>query len=175
MRNASQDKVGVYLVAANPSLREALARVLYAEAGFNIVGACGPGAYTARAVRSSGASVVLLDDFDAARSDLTLLRELKSAAPSLKVILVGMPDTERVFLDSIRAGATGFVLRDASAGVLISSVRAVLDGEAVCPAWMIVSAYRCVYGSGIAVPNFKRKSEDRAEIRPAAPRALDFY
>ncbi len=107
MRHASQDKVGIFLVAANPLLREALARVLCAEAGFNIVGACAPNADAEKAVLSSGARVVLLDDFGAARSDLTLLRKLRSATPSLKVILVGMPETERTFLDSIRAGAIG--------------------------------------------------------------------
>jgi DNA-binding NarL/FixJ family response regulator len=172
MRHASQDKVGIFLVAANPLLREALARALFTGAGFNIVGGCAPGLNTERAVLESGANLVLLDDFSAARSDLNLVRKLLTASPSLKVILVGMPDKERTFLESVRAGATGYVLHDASAGVLISAVRAVLNGEAVCPARMIVSAYKYVPGSGIAYPKFTRDGRRAADVRTPAPRAL---
>ncbi len=91
MRHASQDKVGIYLVAANRLLREALARVLSAEAGFDLVGACAHDSGTANTVIASGANVVLLDDFGTARADLKLLTKLVSAAPSRKVILVVMP------------------------------------------------------------------------------------
>jgi DNA-binding NarL/FixJ family response regulator len=162
MRHASKNEVGIYLVAANRLLREALARVLSAEVEFNFVGACAPDAETENAVIASGANVVVLEDFDAARTDLKLLRKLISAAPSLKVILVGMPETERAFLDSVRAGAIGYVLHDASTEDVISSVRAVLNGEAACPAQMLVSLYKYVPGSGIACPSFARESRQTA-------------
>ena len=175
MRHASQDKVGIYLVAANRLLREALARVLCAEEGFNFVGACAPNAETERTVLGCGANVVLLDDFGAARPDLKLLTRLIWAAPALKVILVGMPEAERTFLDSVRAGAIGYVLHDASAEVFISSVRAVLNGEAACPARMLVSLYKYVPGSGIACPSFARENRQTAYAAYAARRALRFF
>lgn len=162
MRHASQNEVGIYLVAANRLLREALARVLSAEDGFNLVGASAPDTGTKNTVIASGASVVVLEDFDAARADLKLLTKLISAAPSLKVILVGMPETERAFLDSVRAGAIGYVLHDASAEDFISSVHAVLNGEAACPAPMLVSLYKYVPGAGIACPNFARENRQTA-------------
>src|SRR6202050_207820 len=55
MRHASQDKVGIYLVAANRLLREALARVLRVRGGFRIVGACAPDDETENTVLTSGA------------------------------------------------------------------------------------------------------------------------
>jgi DNA-binding NarL/FixJ family response regulator len=172
MRHASKNEVGIYLVAANRLLCEALARVLSAEEGFDFIGACAPDAETKNTVIASGANVVLLDDFGAARADLKLMTKLISAAPSLKVILVGMPETERAFLDSVRAGAIGYVLRDAPAEEIISSVRAVLNGEAACPARMLVSLYKYVPGSGIASPDFARENRTAAY---AAPRALHFF
>jgi DNA-binding NarL/FixJ family response regulator len=78
------------------------------------------------------------------------------------VILAGMPETERTFLDSVRAGAIGYVLHDASAEDFISSVHAVLNGEAACPARMLVSLYKYVPGSGIACPNFARENRSAA-------------
>src|SRR5580693_10113836 len=148
MRHASKNEVGIYLVAANRLLREALAHVLSKEDGFNFMGACAPDAESADVVIASGASVLLVNDFGAARADLKLLTKFISAKPSLKVILVGMPETERAFLDSVRAGAIGYVLHDASAEEIISSVRSVLNGEAACPARMIVSLYKYAPGSG---------------------------
>ncbi len=136
------------------------------------MGASAPDAETVNTVIASRANVVLLDDFGAARADLKLLTKLISAAPSLKVILVGMPESERAFLDSVRAGAIGYVLHGASAEVLISSVHAVLNGEAACPARMIVSLYKYVPGNGIACPNFARETRSAAH---AAPRALHFF
>jgi DNA-binding NarL/FixJ family response regulator len=175
MRHASQDKVGIYLVAANRLLREALARVLSAEAGFNIVGASAPGPDIETFVLASGANLVLLGDYGRERPDLKLLTKLKTAAPSLKVILVGMPETERTFLDSVRAGAIGYVLHDASAEVFISSVRAVLNGEAACPARMIVSLYKYVPGSGIACPSFARENKQAAyAAKSSTARSLIF-
>jgi DNA-binding NarL/FixJ family response regulator len=89
MRNASQDEVGIYLVAANRLLREALARVLRIRGGFRIVGASAPDAETEKVVIASGTNMLLLDSFDAERSDLTLLRKLVPAAPILLVVLMG--------------------------------------------------------------------------------------
>jgi DNA-binding NarL/FixJ family response regulator len=175
MRHASQDKVGIYLVTANRLLREALARVLRAEAGFDIVGCCAPGPDTEYAVLKSKASLVLLDDFGAARSDLKLVTRLMTAVPALRVILVGMPETESAFLDSVRAGAIGYVLHDASSHDFISSVRAVLNGEAACPARMIVSLYKYNLGSGIACPSLARQIRPASYAVDAAPRDLHFF
>jgi len=169
MRHASQDKVGIYLVAASRLLREALARVLCSEPGFNIVGTCAPGPDAEYEVLASGADLVLLDDFGAARSDLKLMTRLIVATPLLRVILVGVPETERDFLDSVHAGAVGYVPRDASAEVLISSVRAVLNGEAACPANMIVSLFKYDPGGGIASPNFMHPTKRREFVnKPVA-------
>jgi DNA-binding NarL/FixJ family response regulator len=168
MRHASKNEVGIYLVAANRLLREALAHVLSAEDGFNLVGACAPDTYTETLVLASRANLILLGDFGAARADLKLLTKLLITAPSLKVMLVDMPETERTFLDSVRAGAVGYLLHDASPQIIISSVRAVLNGEAACPARMIVSLYKYVPGSGIACPTFARENSSASyAARPA--------
>lgn len=175
MRHASQNEVGIYLVAANRLLREALARVLSVEDGFNIVGASAPGPGTDSAVLASRAALVILGDFGEARSDLKLLTALVKATPPLKVILVGMPETERAFVDSIRAGANGYVLHDASPEDFLSAVRAVSNGEAACPARMIASLYKYVPGSGIASPQFAHESKLAAYPVNSGPRALHFF
>jgi two-component system NarL family response regulator len=155
MRNASQDKVGIYLAAANRLLREALARVLRIRGGFRIVGASAPDAETEKIVIASGTNMLLVDSFNAERSDLTLLRKLVPAAPSLHVVLMGMPETEAAFLNSVQASATESVLHDASVNEVVASVRAVFNGEAVCPPRLIVSLFRYVARQREKLPNHR--------------------
>jgi len=159
MRHSTQEKVGIYLVATNRLLREALTRVLRTRGGFRIAGSCVPETTTVEAVLASGADVVLVDDSGAARSDLTLVRKLVQSAPSLRVVLIGMPEEEQAFLDSVHAGAVGYVLHDASAEDVVASVRAVLEGEAICPPRLIVALFRYVARQWNRVPNVRVRME----------------
>jgi DNA-binding NarL/FixJ family response regulator len=54
-------------------------------------------------------------------------------APDLKIILIGMELDEKQFMEAIRSGAVGYLLKDASALDVIAAVRSVSRGEAVCP------------------------------------------
>ena len=174
MLHGSQREVRIFLVAANPLLREELAHALSAQDGFELVGACAPNDEVVNAIHRSGAYVVLLDDFGPARSDLKILRRLLATTPPVQVILVGMPETEWVFVDSMSAGAVGYVLHDASPDVLISSVRAVMNGEGACPAQMIFSLYKYCCDNGIVFPRFARENKRPAYGANAGLRTLHF-
>jgi DNA-binding NarL/FixJ family response regulator len=50
-----------------------------------------------------------------------------------EILLLGMEEDQDLFLAAVRAGATGYLLKDASAGDVIAAVRAIWRGEAVCP------------------------------------------
>jgi two-component system NarL family response regulator len=146
------------LVATNRLLREALTRVLRTRGGFRIAGACVPEEATGDSALASGADIVLVDDSGAARSGVALVRKLVQAAPSLRVVMIGMPEDEQTFLDSVHAGAVGYVLQDASAEDVVASVRAVLEGEAVCPPRLIVALFRYVRQWN-RVPNVRVRME----------------
>jgi DNA-binding NarL/FixJ family response regulator len=53
---------------------------------------------------------------------------------AMKCVLVAMEDDQTRFLTAIRLGALGYVLQEATAAEVIASIRAVAQGEAVCPA-----------------------------------------
>jgi DNA-binding NarL/FixJ family response regulator len=56
-----------------------------------------------------------------------------------KCVLVAMEDDQTHFLDGIRRGVLGYVLQDASAAEVMSAIRAVAQGEAVCPAQYVLT------------------------------------
>ena len=51
--------------------------------------------------------------------------------PEVKVVMIGMESDEQTFMQAVRAGAVGYVLKEASAQEIVSGVRAVANGEAV--------------------------------------------
>ncbi len=57
--------------------------------------------------------------------------------------MVGMEQKEEHFFHSVREGAAGYVLREASAAEVIGAIRAVAAGEAVCPPCFSATLFRC--------------------------------
>ena len=72
--------------------------------------------------------------------------------PAFKVLLIGMEPDEKLFLTAIRSGAMGYLLKDASASDLVCAVRAVYQGDAVCPPQLCSALFRFVARSTEEIP-----------------------
>jgi DNA-binding NarL/FixJ family response regulator len=122
----------VFLLCGNRLLRESVARILNKKPDFQVIVSRAAAHDSTPEVADIGADVVVLDS-------LQLLAEDKIFVPnrnnrSIKCVLVAMEDDQRRFLTAIRRGALGYVLQDASAAEVVTAIRAVSHGEAVCPA-----------------------------------------
>jgi DNA-binding NarL/FixJ family response regulator len=139
----SGDEVSVFLLCENRLLREALLRILGKRAGLIIVGAsaCSPDAL--RDLLTCQPQVILLDCVGEAVAQPLLLRYLHEALPAARTVMVGMEQKEEHFFHSVREGAAGYVLREASAAEVIGAIRAVAAGEAVCPPCFSAMLFRC--------------------------------
>jgi len=69
-----------------------------------------------------------------------------------RIILVGMEPGEEQFIAAVRSGVTGYLLQDASASDVISTVRAVFRGEAVCPRQLCSVLFRSVAQMSAEMP-----------------------
>ena len=63
-----------------------------------------------------------------------LICDLRESVPQIRVVLFGMDEDADIFLQAVRLGVNGYVLKSASASELFDAVRSVAQGEAVCPA-----------------------------------------
>src|SRR6266576_2622601 len=61
-----------------------------------------------------------------------------------KTVLIGMDANEDHFMATVRAGVTGYLLKDASASDVVAAVRSVVRGEAVCPPQLCYTLFRFV-------------------------------
>ena len=125
--------VSVFLMASNRLLRETLARLLVRRGGFKVSGVspCVVDAFSL--IEASGTDVLILDSISALLSESALISQTNNRIPSIKVVLIDMEDDPQIFLDCVRAGAAGYLLKDASAAEVISGVCAVSQGQAICP------------------------------------------
>jgi len=152
-------KISVFLVAGNRLLREALSRLLSKKGDFDVCGVspCVPEA--ASSIPTLGADVLILDSITAQLSDYALICEIVKQAPNVKVVLIDMNDDPEVFLECVRAGAVGYLLKDASAADVISAVRSVARGQAICPSQLSMPLFRTVAQQWTSVPSSRIKLE----------------
>jgi len=148
----------VFLLAENRMLREALLRILSKKEDIRVVGAGSYGPDTLDEIISTQASVVVLDSVSLVLAEHGVVRELHQLNPAIRVVMVGMEAEEAIFLRVVRAGAVGYVLKDASAAEVARTIRAVAGGEAVCPAALSVALFQWVARYAPAIPSLHLKT-----------------
>ena len=156
---AMSTKISVFLVAGNRLLREALARLLSKRGDFDICGVSPCVPEVTSSIATLGADVLVLDSITVQLSEYALIPEIAKQAPSVKVVLIDMADDPEVFLECVRAGAVGYLLKDASAADVISAVRSVAQGQAICPSQLSMPLFRTVARQWTSVPSSRIKLE----------------
>jgi two-component system, NarL family, response regulator DevR len=139
----SSDQTSVFLLCENRLLREALMRILGKRANVLVAGACGYSPDALNAVIACQPQIVLLDSFGGGRAQPDLLRRIREKLPGASTVMVGMEPNEDNFLIAIREGAVGYVLREACAAEVLSAIRSVSAGVAVCPPCFSATLFRC--------------------------------
>jgi DNA-binding NarL/FixJ family response regulator len=95
-------------------------------------------------VVESGANVLVLDSMSSKLSNFAVISEMRRKAPGVKLVLIDMDDDPDTFLECVRAGVVGYLLKDASATDVVAGVRAVSRGEAVYPPELSIHLFRAV-------------------------------
>jgi DNA-binding NarL/FixJ family response regulator len=127
-----QSDLGVFLLAESRLLRDLFARVLARKGDIRIVGIAAPSSESLSKLIAANPDVVLCDSLAAVSRD-ELLPEVRRSLPSASVVMFGMDTDHETFLAAVHHGASGYILKDASATDVASAIRAVANGESVCP------------------------------------------
>jgi DNA-binding NarL/FixJ family response regulator len=113
---------------------EGFAAVLTAQPGLQVVGLAADGADAVRQVRHLEPDVVLMDVRMPVMDGLQATREILGAAAGSalpRVLMLTTFDLDDYVYAALRAGASGFLLKDATAAELVTAVRVVAAGEAL--------------------------------------------
>jgi DNA-binding NarL/FixJ family response regulator len=143
VRKLPKGPTQVFLLVENRLVREALGRLFRKRSDLRVVG-LGCSTDAVDEILNSQCDIVVLDDLHAASLyRLRLLDRLQTTGP-VGVVLIDMQDDEKQFLTAVRSGVSGYVLSDARASDVVSAVRAVARGEAVCPPRLRLALFRFV-------------------------------
>jgi DNA-binding NarL/FixJ family response regulator len=120
-------EISVRLLIADdhPLVRQALRGMLEREPDIEIVGEAGNGREAVDLCRALDPNLVLMDVRMPEMDGLEATRAIKHEYPEVGVLMVTMHDNQDYMREAARAGAAGYVLKDASGDELISAVRRV--------------------------------------------------
>lgn len=125
------DEVTVVVVDDDPQIRAGLRLVLGTDRGIRVVGEASDG-FDAEAVIARHSPDVVLMDIRMPRCDgLTATAREVAADPSRAIIVLTTFDADEDVVRALRAGARGFLLKDAPPAELVAAVRAAAAGRSV--------------------------------------------
>jgi DNA-binding NarL/FixJ family response regulator len=114
-------------------VRRGLRLVLESEPDLQVVGEAGDGIEAVRRAVRDDVDLAVLDITMPGMTGIQAAQELARLRPRLRTLILSMHAGEQYFLEALRAGASGYVLKSVADHDLISACRAAMRGETVYP------------------------------------------
>lgn len=133
MTSGSAPPIRVLLVDDHDIVREGILLLLQSEADLCVVGQAADGLQALEEARRLQPDVVLLDIDMPRLNGLETARRLHAAQPQVAILFLTMHNSPEIFLEAVRAAASGYVLKKAPRHELLQAIRTAAQGEACIP------------------------------------------
>jgi DNA-binding NarL/FixJ family response regulator len=128
---SSPDPIRTLIVDDHALFRRGLEIVLVSEPDIDVVGEAGDGTEAIEKASEYLPDVVLMDVRMPRSTGIEACRTIKEVAPSAKIVILTMSDEEEDLFEAIRAGASGYLLKDIPLDEVAEAVRAVHSGQSL--------------------------------------------
>ncbi|MEO6992759.1 MAG: response regulator transcription factor [Lacunisphaera sp.] len=126
---AARPRRRVLIVDDHPFMRAGLAQLIERQTDLGVAGEAGSPAEALQLLAAGGTDLVLTDMTMPGRSGLDFLKDLQALHPTIPVLVVSMHD-EMVYAErALRAGARGYIMKEAGGENLLAAIRQVLGGQ----------------------------------------------
>jgi DNA-binding NarL/FixJ family response regulator len=123
--------IGIVVADDHEVVRAGFAALLDTQPDFTVLGTAEDGARAVAACRELRPDVVLMDVRMPGTDGIEATRQLAADDPAPKVLILTTFDLDEYVFDALRAGASGFLLKDVTAEHLFEAVRVVAAGDAL--------------------------------------------
>lgn len=110
-------------------MREGLKRIFEGNDEITVVGEAIDGFSVINQVRKGGFDMLLLDLSMPGRSGIDLIRQIRTEAPKLPILVLTMYEEEQYAVRSIRAGAQGYLTKESAGDQLVNAIKKVASGR----------------------------------------------
>jgi two-component system NarL family response regulator len=125
------EPIRTLIVDDHALFRRGLEIVLVTEPDIEVVGEASDGAEAVQKAAESLPDVVLMDVRMPRRGGIEACRAIKDVTPSARIIILTMSDEEEDLFDAIKAGASGYLLKDIPLDEVAEAVRSVHGGQSL--------------------------------------------
>jgi len=120
-------KIRIVIAEDHTILREGLRALLSSHSDFDIVGEAKDGQDAIRRVEKLEPDLVLMDLSMPRMDGISAINDIKKRYPKIKIIALTVHKTEEYILAALKAGADGYILKDATRNELILAIKSVID------------------------------------------------
>jgi DNA-binding NarL/FixJ family response regulator len=163
--SADPKRIRVLFVEDHQLLADALSAMLSREPDMEVVGIAGTVA-DAKVMSRERLDVVLMDYRLPDGTGAEATRAIKARWPAARVVMVTALTDDETVLESIQAGADGYLTKDRAAEEVVAAVRAAYAGETLLPRSVIVEIARRVAAA-------RERGDERRVVEPLTPRELE--
>jgi DNA-binding NarL/FixJ family response regulator len=134
-------KIRLLLIEDNHLLRNGIFSILKTHKDIVIVATSGDGKNSLARIQQLKPNIVLLDLGLRSQNSLHIVEIVKKEFPKAKVIVMDLAPVQADILQYVKAGANGFILKDASLNDFLITIRTVADGSTVLPPLLVDSLF----------------------------------
>lgn len=124
-----QQPVKIVIADDHQLFREGVKRIINMEEDMEVIGECGDGIQILELCNELRPEIVLMDINMPVENGVAATEKIKDLFPDIKVIVLSIHDDESYVFETLRKGATGYLLKDMEPESLISAIRSVVIGH----------------------------------------------
>jgi DNA-binding NarL/FixJ family response regulator len=127
--NGKKDAARVLIVDDHPLLRKGVGQLINQESDMTVVGEAEDAFKAITAIETTKPDVALIDITLGGASGIELLKNVKARFPKLKMLVLSMHDESVYAHRALRAGASGYIMKQEGSEKVLVALRKVLHGE----------------------------------------------
>lgn len=109
--------------------REGIAALFGSRTDFELVGSAGNGKDALALVRNLAADIVVMDVGMPEMNGIETVRQMKGSFPEIRILALSAHHEHHIIIDMLRAGATGYVLKESSFDELIDAIQSLMQNR----------------------------------------------
>ncbi len=121
--------VTILLVDDHPMIRQGLRNLLHGQTDIKVTDEAADGLEALRKIELCKPDILLIDIMMPNLNGLEVIRQVPKLSPATRVVVFSMQGAEPYVVEVLKAGAMGYILKDAGPAEILTAIQSVLQGE----------------------------------------------